>query len=280
MSIFPYAYHMIESFDITEDETRISVYAGMLITAFAFAEFSTGVVWGRISDRIGRKPVLIMGLVGTAMSMISFGFARTLPGAVLARALGGFLNGNVGVLQTTVGELVTKKEHQPRAYSIMPFVWSIGSIIGPAMGGALAMPCESYPSVFSRGGLFDTYPFLLPNLVCVFVLILGIINGVLFLEETHAEKKGRRDLGLEAGRFLLKKLSWQTNQPEVNLIDPIEIDPPPGYRSTEASPILCSTTPEAIDAELAELREKEKPGLVKTFNRHVIVIIVAYAILA
>lgn len=286
MSIFPYAYRMIESFHITQDETRISVYAGMLITAFAFAEFSTGMVWGRISDRIGRKPVLIMGLFGTALSMISFGFARTLPGAVLARALGGLLNGNVGVLQTTVGELVTRKEHQPRAYSIMPFVWSIGSIIGPAMGGALALPCDVYPSIFPRGGLFETYPFLLPNLFCVFILVLGITNGILFLEETHLEMKGRRDLGLELGRFLLEKLSWESDRSkdhptEVDEIDSLaDRDPPPGYRSTDGSPILRSTTTEALDADLGELQEKERRGMIKTFNRHVVVIIVAYAILA
>ncbi|EXJ82946.1 hypothetical protein A1O3_06763 [Capronia epimyces CBS 606.96] len=286
MSIFPYAYRMIESFHITQDETRISVYAGMLITAFAFAEFSTGMVWGRISDRVGRKPVLIMGLVGTALSMILFGFARTLPAAILARALGGLLNGNVGVLQTTVGELVTKKEHQPRAYSIMPFVWSMGSIIGPAMGGALAMPCDSYPSVFPRGGLFDTYPFLLPNLFCVFILILGITNGILFLEETHVEKQGRRDLGLELGQFLLKKLSWETDPRPSRLTDGDEndvladLDPPPGYRSTDSSPILRSTTTEALDADLAGLQEKERRGMFQTFNRPVVLIIVAYAILA
>ena len=45
MSIFPYAYRMIETFDLTHDETQISIYAGMLITAFAFAEFSTGMLF-------------------------------------------------------------------------------------------------------------------------------------------------------------------------------------------------------------------------------------------
>ena len=122
MSIFPYAYRMIETFNISSDDNQISIYAGMLITSFAFAEFSTDMIWGRISDKIGGKPVLIMGLIGTALSMVSFGFARSLPAAIRARALGGLLNENIGVLQTTMAELVTVEEHQPRAYSIMPFV--------------------------------------------------------------------------------------------------------------------------------------------------------------
>ncbi|KAJ9493978.1 hypothetical protein H2202_010525 [Exophiala xenobiotica] len=285
MSTFPYAYRMVESFNITQDETRISLYAGMLITAFAFAEFSTGTLWGSISDRFGRKPVLIMGLFGTALSMISFGFARSLPAAIMARALGGLLNGNSGVLQTTVAELVTKKEHQPRAYSIMPFVWSVGSIIGPAMGGALAMPCESHPSLFPRGSLWDTYPFLLPNIVCVTILCIGIGFGILFLEETHSQLKGRRDLGLKLGKLLLRKRTSRRKdalgRPALKEILSFKgEDPPPGYRSTESSPLLTSTSTLALDSDLALLQEKEKLGTVKKYNKHVVLIILGYAILA
>ena len=113
MSIFPYVYYMIESFNITAKESQIAVYAGLVTSSFAFAEFSTGVLWGRLSDKVGRKPVLLGGLVGTAISMLMFGFATNLPMALIARALGGLLNGNIGVLQTTVAELITnKKEHQ------------------------------------------------------------------------------------------------------------------------------------------------------------------------
>lgn len=93
MSIFPYIYFMIESFHLTDNEDQISLYAGLVTSAFAFAEFSTGVLWGRLSDRIGRKPVLMVGLIGTLLSMLAFGFASSLPIALLGRALGGALNG-------------------------------------------------------------------------------------------------------------------------------------------------------------------------------------------
>lgn len=93
MSIFPYVYYMILSFDITSNTRTLAVYVGMVTSSFAFAEFASGVAWGRISDRIGRKPVLLCGLAGTALSMLVFGFARSLPVALLGRALGGLLNG-------------------------------------------------------------------------------------------------------------------------------------------------------------------------------------------
>lgn len=281
MSLFPYSYRMIESFHVTQDESKISIYAGMLITAFAFAEFSTGMLWGRVSDKIGRKPVLIMGLVGTAISMICFGFSKNLWSAVIARALGGLLNGNVGVLQTTVAELVTNKAHQPRAYSIMPFVWCLGSIIGPAMGGALAMPCESYPWLFPRGGLFDNYPFLLPNLVCVVILMFGITTGILFIEETHPDMKHDRDLGRKTGEYLIEKfcgsrsklLLGDKGRPQLDDGEAEPLDPPPGYRTNENSPLLSSTDPESITV-------KENRSFGAAFNRQVIFVIIGYGILA
>jgi len=93
MSIFPYIYHMVKDFNLTDDESQISFYAGMVTSAFTFAEFSTSVFWGRLSDKVGRKPVLLMGMAGTGLSVLVFGFSPNLQVALLARALGGFLNG-------------------------------------------------------------------------------------------------------------------------------------------------------------------------------------------
>ena len=95
MSIFPYIYVMVKSFNVTTDTRQIAIYAGGATSAFALAECLSGVAWGRLSDKIGRKPVLIGGLVGTALSMIMFGFAPNLPMALVARAVGGLLNGCV-----------------------------------------------------------------------------------------------------------------------------------------------------------------------------------------
>jgi MFS family permease len=93
MSIFPYAYYMVQDFNIAKDSSGISMYVGMVTSSFAFAECISGIFWGRLSDRIGRKKVLLGGLFGTGLSMILFGFASNLPMALVARALGGLLNG-------------------------------------------------------------------------------------------------------------------------------------------------------------------------------------------
>jgi MFS family permease len=71
-----------------------------------------GMFWGGFSDSIGRKPVLLLGCIGTMLSMVVVGFASNIWIALTGRVIGGLLNGNIGVIQTMVGELVTKPEHE------------------------------------------------------------------------------------------------------------------------------------------------------------------------
>lgn len=264
MSIFPYIYYMIEDFNITDDTNKIAVYAGMVTSAFTLAEFSTGVLWGRLSDKIGRKPVLLTGLIGTALSVLAFGFAPNLPVALFARALGGLLNGNIGVLQTTVAELVTVKEQQPRAYTIMPMVWCIGSIIGPMIGGALARPCISYPEIFARGTIWDKYPYLLPNLFSAATVFVGVIIGLLFLDETHADKKSQRDRGREMGNYLAQlfggvtKCNGRKRGPEKQAL--LDGEPRIGYMSNAPSRV-SSTNSDDDEALPAYQSQENSPRL-------------------
>lgn len=74
----------------------------------------------------------------------------------------------------------------------MPFVWSIGTICGPSIGGYFANPVENFPSTFSPHGPFGRFPYLLPNLVCAGMMLLSIVAGFFLLEETHPDMK-RRD---------------------------------------------------------------------------------------
>lgn len=185
-SIFPYAWSLVKRFKIGNEQDA-SFYAGLLISAFALAEASMGMYWGGLSDRIGRKPVLLMGCIGTMFSLILVGFATNIWIALAGRAVGGLLNGNIGVIQTMVSELCTKKEHEPRAYAVMPFVWSIGTIIGPSIGGIFAEPHKSFPDTFPEGSFFDVFPYLLPNLICAGLLLISICLGYFLLDETHPD---------------------------------------------------------------------------------------------
>ncbi|KAK1759441.1 major facilitator superfamily domain-containing protein [Echria macrotheca] len=292
MSIFPYIYYMVRDFNITDDETKISFYAGMVTSAFTLAEFSTSLFWGRLSDKIGRKPVLLMGLGGTGLSVLLFGFAQTLPVALFARALGGFLNGNMAVLQTTVAELVTVKQHQAHAYAVMPMVWCVGSIVGPMIGGALAKPVNTMPTVFRPGGIFDRLPYLLPNLFSAVCVFMGVVIGVLFLEETHAKRKQRRDRGVELGNYLIARARAALTRPggkspeEQPLLGDSD-EPLPGYSSTGPYPSAPaerhdeSTVEDCLDAEETGVAAAARTETgTRTFSKTTILIIITFGILA
>jgi MFS family permease len=97
-SLFPYAWKLILYYHVgTENDAAF--YAGILIASFSLAEAVTGIFWGYLSDRIGRKKVLLIGTAGTLLSLLIVGFAQNFGIALFGRILGGLLNGNVGVIQ-------------------------------------------------------------------------------------------------------------------------------------------------------------------------------------
>lgn len=99
-SIFPYAWKLVLYYDIS-NENDAAFWAGILIAAFSLAEAMTGMFWGSLSDRIGRKTVVILGSSGTMLSLLIVGFAPNFWIALLGRIVGGLLNGNVGVIQVS-----------------------------------------------------------------------------------------------------------------------------------------------------------------------------------
>ena len=318
MSIFPYVYYMIESFHITDNDKRIALYAGMVTSAFALAEAMSSSIWGRLSDRFGRKLILLTGLAGTGLSMLLFGFARNLPTALIARALGGLLNGNIGVLQTTVAEVVKNEAHQGVAFALMPTIWCVGAIIGSGLGGSLADPVRNYPTIFKPGSLLDRFPYLLPNMVCTTIVVFGIVVGLLFLEETHEDMQDREDIGLQVGRSIegffrngsrqaLNSKATGTTIETYRLLG--EDDQPPDYKSAASSPGLGATTEvlpppyqsinsssptinidtdiiESLDdssiesASYSESMNKHRSGVWNALNTQLVLNIVGYGILA
>ena len=69
----------------------------------------------------------------------------------------------------------------------MPFVWSVGTILGPCIGGYFATPVDNFGDTFSDEGIFAKFPYLLPNLICAVLMAISIVAGYLFIEETHPD---------------------------------------------------------------------------------------------
>jgi MFS family permease len=171
---------MMESFGVPEND--IARWAGFASAIFSLCQAFTGIPWGAASDRFGRKPIILIGLINTMVTMLVWGFSTNLPMAIAARALQGLGNGNVGILRTTVAELCPWKELQPRAFSIMPIVYTIGAIFGPTIGGALANPLGIDPRAPRGTRFFERFPYAPPNLAGALIFAIGIVTGWLFLK--------------------------------------------------------------------------------------------------
>ena len=158
------------------------------------------------------------------------------------------------------------------------------------IGGALARPCISYPELFPRGTIWDRFPYLLPNLFSAVMVFFGVVIGILFLEETHAAKKSRRDRGRELGDLIASKLPsfrCRRSTPEKKCLLGDQSKPAgagfddeclPEYRSQDNSPKLV---PQA-DPEPVETVPHQVPGSpgFKIFTKPVIMNIISYGILA
>jgi MFS family permease len=171
---------MVESVGVRKNE--IAKWVGISSAVLAICQCVMAVPWGALSDRVGRKYTILMGLTSTMLFSLMFGFSKSLVTLLIARAFLGLMNGNVGIIRTMVAEMIYDKSLQPRAFSIMPLVWTIGSIFGPAFGGALANPAVRHPEIFGNWEIFRKYPYALPNILAALFFIVGITTGVLFLD--------------------------------------------------------------------------------------------------
>lgn len=282
-SLYPYLPEMVESFQIPQNE--VGKWAGVCAAVFSMCQALMGIPWGRFSDSYGRKPAILLGLTSTMVTTLLWGFSKGLPMAILARALAGAGNGNVGILRTSVAEMVPWKELQPRAFSIMPLVWNVGSILGPSIGGALANPFNVKPGEKrANANLLETFPFALPNIVGAMFFAVGITTGILFLEETleGAGPDQRKDYGLMLGRKLAGGCKYIYRQ--AKRIVGIHSEPvdPEAHTNGETDPLLKRTSTEDEEDSLAfEVKPKlPPPQWREVLNRQAFINLIVYALLA
>ncbi|ESK95843.1 member of major facilitator superfamily multidrug- dha1 sub-family [Moniliophthora roreri MCA 2997] len=182
--IYPFTPQLIRDIGITHgDETKVGHYVGLLQSLFFLTQAMTVLHWSRISDRVGRKPVILTGLFGLSLSMYCFGLSKTFWGLVMSRSLNGALNGNIGVIKSIMAE-ITDSTNIAQAYAYMPIAWSTGGVLGPIIGGALSRPADQYPEIFGQSEFLKKYPYFLPCAVPATFSAIAWIVTFLFLKET------------------------------------------------------------------------------------------------
>jgi len=129
-SIYPYINQLVRELDITHgDESRVGYYVGLIESIFFVTQACTTFGWSRLSDYVGRKPVMLIGLSGLCISMLCFGLSRTFVTLVLSRCICGLLNGSSGVMKSMLGEL-TDASNMAQGFALLPILWCVGATLG------------------------------------------------------------------------------------------------------------------------------------------------------
>jgi len=140
-----------------------------------------------------------------------------------------------------------------------------------------------------EGTIFEEYPYLLPNVFCTIVVLFGLTVGILFLEETHEDRKYDHDRGREAGQWLSRKF-WKSDtdstldekEASMDELKSMLGEHTQAYQSTSSSPTLCSTRTSISDVPsfILDKQIQRTPTTREAFTKQICINIVCYGILA
>ena len=184
--VIPFLTYLVEDLAAADGITEVGLWVGLLMTSYSAAQFLFSPFWGTISDRIGRRPVLMIGLIGNTVFFAMFGLANTLLIALLARFLAGVFNGNLAVAKAYIGDVSTPSQLTSRM-GIIGAAFGLGFTIGPFIGGELSNPAARWEIFVDT--IFDTYPYLLPCIAAGALSLVSLIFAYFKLPESLPKTK-------------------------------------------------------------------------------------------
>lgn len=141
---------------IAEQYAASPLQIGLLAASYSFFQFIAGPVLGRLSDKYGRKRLLVISQVGSVLGYILLGVANSLPLLFISRIIDGITGGNISIAQAYVADITTK-ENRAKAMGMIGAAFGLGFMLGPAIGGYLSRYGYFVPAYFAAAiGIITT----------------------------------------------------------------------------------------------------------------------------
>jgi MFS transporter, DHA1 family, tetracycline resistance protein len=165
-----------------------ALLVGLLSTSFSLMQFWFAPLWGRLSDRVGRRPIILLGLLGSCVSYLVFGLANSLLVLFLSRILAGIAGANISTAQAYIADS-TPTEGRAKGMGLIGAAYGLGFIFGPAIGGILSQFGYGVPAFFASG-------LALCNCVAAYFLLPESLNP---RSPTFTSRRGLNFAGIHRG---------------------------------------------------------------------------------
>ena len=171
-----------------------AVMIGLLYSVYSFMQLIFSPIWGSWSDRIGRRPIMLMSTAGAVIAYIIFGLAESLSVLFFSRIVAGMMGGNISTAQAYIAD-VTDSENRARGMGLIGAAFGIGFVIGPATATALIHP--TFHEMVANAGFvqfsewMSSNRFALPGFFAAFLSLCSFLMVLFKLPETVDTSKPR-----------------------------------------------------------------------------------------
>jgi len=163
------------------------VMIGLLYSIFSFAQLIFSPIWGSLSDRIGRRPIMLLSTFGAVIAYIIFGLAGSFAVLLFSRLVAGVMGGNISTAQAYVAD-VTTPEERAKGMGMIGAAFGLGFVLGPAMAAGLIHPAfHEWIATLGIGNAavwLEANKYALPGFFAAFLSFCSFLLVWLKLEET------------------------------------------------------------------------------------------------
>jgi|ERR1043166_1883952 MFS family permease len=202
-------------FNILGIHIGVGLIIGFIVASFTVAQLLSAPMWGRFSDRVGRRPALLIALGASAIAYLIFGFAHSLLLLFLSRLVQGAGGGTVGVIQAYVADSTDPKD-RARALGWLSATTNLGVALGPALGG-FAITLGKYDLLPGPGSLRMGHAA--PGILAAILCVLNMIFAARFLTESRVVNEPLKDGEvLRTSRQAILRVITHSGEPASRLI--------------------------------------------------------------
>ncbi|KAI9595659.1 major facilitator superfamily domain-containing protein [Syncephalis fuscata] len=165
------------------NETQIGYYYGYLLSAFSIAQFISVILWGYLSDRFGRRPLLLTGMLSATISALLLAFSQSYKWVFVLVVAKGLCTPSLGAARSAVGDISSGAD-QAKAFRLLFTMLVAGSTVGPVVTGGLADIRDYLPDVLKNTKLLHQFPYFLPFIFNALLSFTGFLAIFFYFNES------------------------------------------------------------------------------------------------